>query len=142
MSISFVDALHLLMVEIKVGRHLKIRLGTSFVHRDYGTPCTNHVLSVILQFMDACTLYKEEDKEKKSFQLHCWNILQHESKWHQHMIMLAANKTAQKKHKTVDDSLIDLTGNLNEEMATGDNNGNASVDGDAPKHPMGRKKTK
>jgi hypothetical protein len=93
--------------------------------------------------MDACTLYKEEDKEKKSFQLlHCWNLLWHEPKWHQHMIKLAANKTSQKKHKTVDDSLIDLTGNPNEEMTNGDNNGNASVDGEAPKQPMERKKAK
>jgi hypothetical protein len=35
-----------------------------------------------------------------------------------------------------------LTGNPNEEMANGDNNGNTSVDGDAPKRPMGRKKAK
>jgi predicted protein tyrosine phosphatase len=109
-SISSVGALQLLMVEIKVGRHLKMRLGTC-VHRDYGTPCTNHVLYVILQLMDACTLYKEEGKEKKSFQLlHCWNILRHEPRWHQHMIKLAANKTAQKKHKTVDDTQLPAQG--------------------------------
>jgi hypothetical protein len=35
-----------------------------------------------------------------------------------------------------------LTGNPNEEMANADNNGNTSVDGDAPKRPMERKKTK
>jgi hypothetical protein len=58
------------------------------------------------------------------------------------MIKLAANKTFQKKHKIVDDYLIDLTGNPNEDMANSDNNGNASVDGDAPKRPMGRKKAK
>jgi hypothetical protein len=58
------------------------------------------------------------------------------------MIKLAANKTSQKKHTTVDDSLIDLTGNPNEEMTNCDNNGNASVDGEAPKQPMGRKKAK
>jgi uncharacterized protein YaiL (DUF2058 family) len=58
------------------------------------------------------------------------------------MIKLAANKTSQKKHKTVDDSLIDLTRSPNEEMTIGDNNGNESVDGDAPKRPMGRKKAK
>jgi hypothetical protein len=56
-SISSVDALQLLMIEIEVGKHLKIRLVTCFVHREYGTPCTNHVVSVILQLMDACTLY-------------------------------------------------------------------------------------
>jgi uncharacterized protein YaiL (DUF2058 family) len=55
---------------------------------------------------------------------------------------LAANKPSQKKHKTNDDSLIDLTGNPNEEIANGDNNGNVSVDGDAPKPSMGRKKAK
>jgi hypothetical protein len=93
--------------------------------------------------MDACTLYKEEDKENKSFQLlHCWNLLRHEPKWHQHMIKLAANKTSQKKHRTIDDSLLDLTGNPNDEMANADNNGNATLDGDAPKRPMGRKKAK
>jgi hypothetical protein len=81
-SINYVNALLLLMTEIKVGRHLKIRLVIYkllvFFHRDYGTPCTNHVICVILQLMDACTLYKEEDKEKKSFQLlYCWNLSRH-----------------------------------------------------------------
>jgi hypothetical protein len=46
------------------------------------------------------------------------------------MIKLAANKTSQKKHKTIDNSLIDLIGNPNVEMENGDDNGNASVDGD------------
>jgi hypothetical protein len=114
-----------------------------FVHCFYVTHCINYVLSVILQLMDACALYKEEDKEKKSFQLlHCWNLLRHESKWHQHMIKLTANKSSQKKHKTLDDSVLDLTGNPNDEMTNADNNGNATLDGDAPKRPMGRKKAK
>jgi hypothetical protein len=58
------------------------------------------------------------------------------------MIKLAANKSSQKKHKTLDDSILDLTGNRNDEMANADNNGNATLDGDAPKRPMGRKKAK
>jgi hypothetical protein len=63
--------------------------------------------------MDACTLYKEEDKEKKSFQLlHYWNLLRHEPKWHEYMIKLAANKSSQKKHKTLDDYVLDLIRNL------------------------------
>jgi phage pi2 protein 07 len=35
---------------------------------------TNHGLTLIVQLMDACVLYKEEYKEKKSFQLLHWNI--------------------------------------------------------------------
>jgi hypothetical protein len=93
--------------------------------------------------MDACTLCNEEDKEKKSFQLlHCWNLLWHEPKWHQDMIKLVANKSSQKKCKKIDDFVLDLTGNPNDEMTNTDNNGNATLDGDRPKRPMGRKKGK
>jgi hypothetical protein len=69
-------------------------------------------------------------------------FLRHEPKWHQHMIKLATNKSSQKKQKTLDDSVLDLIGNPNDEMANADNNGNATLDGDAPKRPMGRKKAK
>jgi hypothetical protein len=48
---------------------------------------------------------------------------------------------SQKKHKTIDDSVLDLTGNPNEEMPNANHNGNATLDGDAPKRPMDRKKT-
>jgi hypothetical protein len=93
--------------------------------------------------MDACVLYKEEDKEKKSFQLfHCWNILRHEPKWHQKMSQMAENKSCQKKNKVVDDSIIDLTGNQNGDLPNVDNNDIATLEGDAPKRPMGRKKAK
>jgi hypothetical protein len=78
-SISYVDVLPLLMVEIKVGRHLKTslvvyKLVVLFIVF-YATPCTNHVIYAILQLMDAYTLYKEEDKEKSFQLLHCWNLL-------------------------------------------------------------------
>jgi hypothetical protein len=58
------------------------------------------------------------------------------------MIKLAANKSSQKKHKTLDNYVLDLTSNRNDKMANADNNGNATLDGDAPKRPMGRKKAK
>jgi hypothetical protein len=58
------------------------------------------------------------------------------------MIKLAANKTSQKKHNSIDVSVLDLTGNPNDEMANVDNNGNATLHGDAPKRLMGRKKAK
>jgi hypothetical protein len=54
------------------------------------------------------------------------------------MIKSAANKFSQKKHKTLDD----LTGNPNDKRANADSNGNATLDGDAPKRPIGRKKAK
>jgi hypothetical protein len=67
--------------------------------------------------MNACVLYKEEDKEKKSFQLlHCWNILRHEPKLHQKMCQMAENKSSQKKNMVIDDSILDLTGNQNGDL--------------------------
>lgn len=93
--------------------------------------------------MDACVLYKEEDKEKKSFQLlHCWNILRHEPKWHQKMSQMAEIKCSQKKNKAPDDSILDLTGNENDDLPNASNNDIATPEGDAPKRPMGRKKAK
>jgi hypothetical protein len=93
--------------------------------------------------MDACVLYKEEDKEKKSFQLlHCWNILRHEPKWHQKMSQMAKNKSCQKKNKAVDDSRIDLTGNQSGDLPSAGNIDIATPEGDAPRRPIGRKKAK
>ncbi|PAN14142.1 hypothetical protein PAHAL_2G387000 [Panicum hallii] len=86
---------------------------------------------------------KEEDKEKKSFQLlHCWNILRHEPKWHQKMSQMAKIKCSQKKNKAPDDSILDLTGNENDDLPNASNNDIATPEGDAPKRPMGRKKAK
>jgi hypothetical protein len=93
--------------------------------------------------LSQCVLYKEEDKEKKSFQLlHCWNILQHEPKWHKKMSQMAENKSYQKKNKVVDDSIIDSTGNQNGDFPNACNNDNATLEGDAPKRPMASKKAK
>ena len=87
--------------------------------------------------MDACTLYKSEDKETKSFQsMHCCNVLRHQPKWDEKMNQLASQKSCKKKHKASTDSILDLTGNLN------DTNEDASPGGDAPKRPIGRKKAK
>jgi hypothetical protein len=87
-----------------------------------------------MQLMDACVLYKEEDKEKKSFQLlHCWNILRHEPKWHQKMSQMAEIKCSQKKNKAPDDSILDLTGNENDDLPNASNNDIATPEGDAPK---------
>ncbi|PUZ75104.1 hypothetical protein GQ55_1G122400 [Panicum hallii var. hallii] len=95
------------------------------------------------KLMDACILYKEEDKEKKSFQLlHCWNILRHEPKWHQKLSQMAEIKYSQKKNKALDDSILDLTGNKNDDLPNASNNDIATPEGDAPKRPMGRKKAK
>jgi hypothetical protein len=55
---------------------------------------------------------------------------------------IGRNKSSQKKHKTIHDRVLDLTGNPNEETSNAENNGNATLDGDAPKRPMGRKKAK
>jgi hypothetical protein len=55
---------------------------------------------------------------------------------------MAANKSSQKKHKVTDDSILDLTGNPNDELPNAENNDNATPDSDAPKRPMGRKKAK
>jgi hypothetical protein len=82
-------------------------------------------------------------QRKKSFHfLHCWNLLRHEPKWHQQMSKMAANKSSQKKHKVTDDSILDLTGNPNDESPNAENNDNATPDSDAPERPMGRKKAK
>jgi hypothetical protein len=58
------------------------------------------------------------------------------------MSKMATNKSSQKKHKTIDDFVMDLTSNPNDEMSNVDNNVNAAPDGDTPKRPMGRKKAK
>jgi hypothetical protein len=58
------------------------------------------------------------------------------------MSKMAANKSSQKKHKATDDSILDLTGNPNDELLNAENNDNATPDGDAPKRPMSRKKAK
>jgi hypothetical protein len=58
------------------------------------------------------------------------------------MIQLKANKSFQKKHKASEDSILDLTGNPNDDLPNVDNNDNATLDDDAPKRPMGSKKAK
>lgn len=94
-----------------------------------------------MQLADACTLYKAEDKNNKSFQfLHCWNILRNEPKWNDKLNQLAANKSSNNKQKV--DGIIDLTTNFNGENGTLVNNENACPEGDATKRPNGRKKAK
>lgn len=86
-----------------------------------------------MQLTDACSLYKAEDKDNKSFQfIHCWNILRLEPKWNEKMNLLASTKYGNKKQKA-SSSVIDLTGTLN---------GDAAPEGDALKRPFGRKKSK
>ncbi|KAK3158327.1 hypothetical protein QOZ80_2AG0135710 [Eleusine coracana subsp. coracana] len=53
-----------------------------------------------------------------------------------------ATKSYQPIHKASADSILDLTDPPNDDVPNGDNNGNATADGDAPKRPMGRKKAK
>jgi hypothetical protein len=55
---------------------------------------------------------------------------------------ISRNKSSQKKHKTIHDCVLDLIDNPNEETPNAENNGNATLDGDAPKRLMDRKKTK
>lgn len=86
-----------------------------------------------MQLTNACYLYKAEDKDNKSFQfIHCWNVLRLEPKWNEKMNQLASTKSGCKKQKATF-SVIDLTGNLN---------GDATPEGDAPTRPIGRKKAK
>jgi hypothetical protein len=80
-------------------------------------------------------LYKDEDIDNKSFQfIHCWNVLRLEPKWNENMNQLASTKSGSgcKKQKATF-SVIDLTGNLN---------GDATPEGDAPTRLIGRKKAK
>jgi hypothetical protein len=100
--------------------------------------CTHetHVfLFRLVQLTNACYLYKDEDKDNKSFQfIHCWNVLRLEPKWNEKMNQLASTKSGSgcKKQKATF-SVIDLTGNLN---------GDATPEGDAPTRLIGRKKAK
>lgn len=93
--------------------------------------------------MDARALYKAEDKENNSFTLlHCWHVLRFEPKWHDKMAQLAAQKPTQKKQRDLGDSILDLTGDGNEENLNFANNFNCCQDPPVPKRPIGRKKAK
>ncbi|XP_062202899.1 uncharacterized protein LOC133905189 [Phragmites australis] len=53
------------------------------------------------KLVQACTLFKSEDKTNKSFQfIHCWNLLRTQSKW----IDRQTQKPPHKKQKTTDTS--------------------------------------
>jgi hypothetical protein len=56
------------------------------------------------------------------------------------MSQMAENKSSLKTNKVVDDSIQDLIGNANDDLPNAANNDIATLEGDAPKQPMGRKK--
>ncbi|XP_062185633.1 glutathione S-transferase T2-like [Phragmites australis] len=52
----------------------------------------NKIYSLV-QIVQACALYKEKDKQHRSFQmLHCWNLLKHNEKWISRAVEMNAKK--------------------------------------------------
>ncbi|KAG8058764.1 hypothetical protein GUJ93_ZPchr0002g25676 [Zizania palustris] len=57
------------------------------------------------KIMQACTLYKDENKDHKSFKLmHCWNLLRSQQKWIDRSSQMASEKSSHKKQKTASNS--------------------------------------
>ena len=94
-----------------------------------------------MQISDALELYKELDKEKKSFSLvPCWNKLKEEDKWKAKRVELAEQeKLAAKKKQKVH---IDSTTRKVEATITEDVTEIAAQECEERKRPQGVKKAK
>uniref|UniRef100_A0A0A9F6G9 No apical meristem-associated C-terminal domain-containing protein n=1 Tax=Arundo donax TaxID=35708 RepID=A0A0A9F6G9_ARUDO len=90
--------------------------------------------------MQACILFKSEDKNNKSFQfMHCWNILRTEQKWidRSSRIALQTQKSSQKKQKTNPNSSLGTS-----TPVTHDDNEAATPEYELSMRPMGRNEKK
>uniref|UniRef100_A0A0A8YT05 No apical meristem-associated C-terminal domain-containing protein n=1 Tax=Arundo donax TaxID=35708 RepID=A0A0A8YT05_ARUDO len=91
-------------------------------------------------FMQACALYKSEDKDNKSFQsMHCWNLLRTQPKWHDKQNQFSSQNASHKKQKMTTESSPGTASIVN---GNPEGSENRSPENDVAKRPMGKKKAK
>ncbi|XP_062213261.1 glutathione S-transferase T3-like [Phragmites australis] len=90
------------------------------------------------KILQACTLFKSEDKNNKSFMyMHCWNLLRTQPKWVARSAQVSSQKSSQKKQKTTLNSSPGTSS-----PSTPDDSGATTPEYEVSTRPLGRKKEK